>query len=133
MEHKKIIENKLEGFSIHLNNNPAYIGFKKKDKGGINLTATCSQSELDAEIVKSILVEYKINKAGVALHSDATVEDLVGAVEGNRVYIGCIHASNKIDQVSIEEPGIIYKVPHCASISARRWCNFGNLLENIWY
>ncbi|VFV45608.1 developmentally-regulated gtp-binding protein 1, partial [Lynx pardinus] len=116
----KIIENKLEGFSIHLNNNPAYIGFKKKDKGGIHLTATCSRSELDAEIVKSILVEYKINKAGVAPHSDATVEDLVGAVEGNRVYIGCIYASNKIDRVSIEESGIIYKGPHCASISAHR-------------
>ena len=47
--HKKIIENELEGFGIHLNSKPPNVGFKKKDKGGINLTATCPQSELDAE------------------------------------------------------------------------------------
>lgn len=38
--HKKIIENELEGFGIRLNSKPPNIGFKKKDKGGINLTAT---------------------------------------------------------------------------------------------
>lgn len=40
--HKKIIENELEGFGIRLNSKPPNIGFKKKDKGGINLTATVS-------------------------------------------------------------------------------------------
>ncbi|KAG9487366.1 hypothetical protein GDO78_007300 [Eleutherodactylus coqui] len=40
--HKKIIENELEGFGIRLNKHPPNIGFKKKDKGGINLTATVS-------------------------------------------------------------------------------------------
>lgn len=63
------------------------IGFKKKDKGGINLTATCPQSELDAETVKSILAEYKIHNADVTLRSDATADDLIDVVEGNRVYI----------------------------------------------
>lgn len=71
--------------------------------------------------------------AGVALHSDTTVGDLTDVVEGNRVYIHCIYVSSKIDQLSLEELGIIYKVPHCASISAYPCCNFGNLLENIWY
>lgn len=41
--HKKIIENELEGFGIRLNSKPPNIGFKKKDKGGINLTATVSE------------------------------------------------------------------------------------------
>lgn len=40
--HKKIIENELEGFGIRLNSKPPNIGFKKKDKGGINFTATVS-------------------------------------------------------------------------------------------
>lgn len=38
--HKKLIEHELEGFGIRLNKQPPNIGFKKKDKGGINLTAT---------------------------------------------------------------------------------------------
>uniref|UniRef100_A0A8C5IZS3 Developmentally-regulated GTP-binding protein 1 n=1 Tax=Junco hyemalis TaxID=40217 RepID=A0A8C5IZS3_JUNHY len=103
--HKKIIENELEGFGIRLNSKPPNIGFKKKDKGGINLTATCPQSELDAETVKSILAE---------------------------VYIPCIYVLNKIDQISIEELDIIYKVPHCVPISAHHRWNFDDLLEKIW-
>ncbi|KAL4697343.1 hypothetical protein H8959_003041 [Pygathrix nigripes] len=95
--HKKINENELEGFGIRLNSNPPNIGFKKKDKGGINLTATCPQSELDAETVKSILAKYKIHNADVTLRSDATADDLIDVVEGNRVYIPCIYVLNKID------------------------------------
>ncbi|KAE8634508.1 hypothetical protein XENTR_v10002332 [Xenopus tropicalis] len=82
--HKKIIENELEGFGIRLNKQPPNIGFKKKDKGGINLTATCAQSELDNDTVKSILAEYKIHNADITLRSDATADDLIDVVEGNR-------------------------------------------------
>lgn len=38
--HKMLIEHELEGFGIRLNKRPPNIGFKKKDKGGINFTAT---------------------------------------------------------------------------------------------
>uniref|UniRef100_A0A8C2MB40 DRG1 n=1 Tax=Cricetulus griseus TaxID=10029 RepID=A0A8C2MB40_CRIGR len=106
--HKKIIE--LGGFGIRLNSKPPNIGFKKKDKGGINLTATCPQSELDAETGKSILAEYKIHNVDVTLCSDATSDYLIDVVEGNRVYIPCIYVLNKIDQISIEELDIIYKI-----------------------
>lgn len=44
----------------------------------------CPQSELDAETVKSILAEYKIHNADVTLRSDATADDLIDVVEGNR-------------------------------------------------
>ncbi|CAD7687934.1 unnamed protein product [Nyctereutes procyonoides] len=121
--HKKIIENELEGFGICLNSKPPNIGFKKKDKGGINLTPTCLQSELDAKTVKSILAEYKIHNVDVTLR-DATADDLIDMVEGNRVYIPCIYMLNKIDQISIEELDIIYKVPHCVPISAHHQWNF---------
>ncbi|ERE87868.1 developmentally-regulated GTP-binding protein 1 [Cricetulus griseus] len=92
----------------------------------------CPQSELDAETVKSILAEYKIHNADVTLRSDATADDLIDVVEGNRVYIPCIYVLNKIDQISIEELDIIYKVPHCVPISAHHRWNFDDLLEKIW-
>lgn len=44
----------------------------------------CPQSELDTETVKSILAEYKIHNADVTLRSDATADDLIDVVEGNR-------------------------------------------------
>ena len=47
----------------------------------------CPQSELDAETVKSILAEYKIHNADVTLRSDATADDLIDVVEGNRYWL----------------------------------------------
>lgn len=44
--HKKIIENEVEGFGIRLNKQPPNIGFRKKDKGGINLTSTVGDKKL---------------------------------------------------------------------------------------
>ena len=42
LEHKRLIEKELESFGIRLNKDPPNIWFKKKDKGGINMTAPVS-------------------------------------------------------------------------------------------
>lgn len=48
--HKKLIEHELEGFGIRLNKQPPNIGFKKKDKGGINFTATVCLEQSDSSL-----------------------------------------------------------------------------------
>lgn len=52
--------------------------------------------------MKTILAEYKIHNADVSLRYDATTEDLIDVIEGNRVYVPCIFVLNKIDQISVE-------------------------------
>ncbi|KAJ8393930.1 hypothetical protein AAFF_G00054630 [Aldrovandia affinis] len=99
---------------------------------GIVVLLDCTQSELDGDTVKSILAEYKIHNADITLRGDCTADDLIDVVEGNRVYIPCIYVLNKIDQISIEELDIIYKVPHCVPISAHHRWNFDDLLEKMW-
>uniref|UniRef100_A0A2K6U8B3 Developmentally regulated GTP binding protein 1 n=1 Tax=Saimiri boliviensis boliviensis TaxID=39432 RepID=A0A2K6U8B3_SAIBB len=125
--HRKIIENERRARWLK-----PVIPALWEAEGGINFTATCPQSELDAETVKSILAEYKIHNADVTLRSDDTADDLIDVVEGNRVYILCIYVLNKIDQISTEELDIIYKVPHCVPISVHHRWNFDDLLEKIW-
>lgn len=61
-----------------------------------------AQSRLDLEQVRSILSEYRIHNADITLRCDATADDLIDVVEGNRVYIPAIYLLNKIDQISIE-------------------------------
>ena len=86
-----------------------------------------AQSRLDLAQVRSILSEYRIHNADVTLRCDATADDLIDVVEGNRsvlivstngaltlticaagsvpfyrVYIPCIYVLNKIDQISVE-------------------------------
>lgn len=132
LQHKNLIEHELEGFGIRLNQSPPNIGFRRKEKGGVNLQTLVPQSELDIDLVKTILGEYKIHNADIVLRSDCTAEELIDVVEGNRVYIPCIYILNKIDQISIEELDIIYKVPHCVPISAHHKWNFDDLLEKMW-
>ncbi|GAA47884.1 developmentally-regulated GTP-binding protein 1 [Clonorchis sinensis] len=115
LHHKRLLEHELEGFGIRLNKEPPNITVKKKDKGGLNFQALVSllcvqsvadlqvpQSELDRDTVKTILAEYKMHNADVLLRCDATAEDLIDVIEGNRIYIPCIYVLNKIDQISIE-------------------------------
>ena len=132
LHHKKIIEKELEGFGIRLNKKPPNLSVTRKEKGGINLTTTCQQSILDNDMVKSILGEFRICNADVVLREDATEDDLIDVIEGNRVYIPVIYVLNKIDQISIQELDIIYKIPHCVPISAHHKWNFDDLLEKIW-
>jgi ribosome-interacting GTPase 1 len=68
----------------------------------MDLFPQVTQSELDVDTVKAILGEYRISNADVTLKYDATTEDLIDVIEGNRVYIPCIYVLNKIDQISIE-------------------------------
>jgi len=93
---------------------------------------TVSQSELDFDTVKTILSEYKIHNADITLRIDATTDDLIDVIEGNRIYIPCIYLLNKIDQISIEELDVIYKIPHCVPISAHHRWNFDDLLDLMW-
>merc|ERR1712110_381861 len=92
-----------------MNKAPPNIIYKKKDKGGINLQVMVPQSELDLDLIKEILGEYRISNADITLRCDATVDDLIDVVEGNRNYIPCIYLLNKIDQISIEELEIYTK------------------------
>lgn len=114
-----------------------------------------TQSELDLPLVKSILAEYKISNAEVVLRTDATPDELIDVVEGNRIYIPCIYVLNKIgkprnflmnhfcyykltdlclyaDQISLEELDILYRIPHCVPISAHHKWNLDDLLEKMW-
>lgn len=60
------------------------------------------QSELDIDTVKSILSEYRIHNADITLRYDATSDDLIDVIEGNRIYVPCIYLLNKIGMYTDE-------------------------------
>jgi uncharacterized protein len=75
---------------------PPRIKFKKKEKGGINYQAFVPQSTLDAEAVAGICREYKIHNADVHLRCDASVDQLIDVIEGNRKYMPAVYVLNKV-------------------------------------
>eukprot|EP01111_Echinosteliopsis_oligospora_P002057 TRINITY_DN1300_c0_g1_i1.p1 TRINITY_DN1300_c0_g1~~TRINITY_DN1300_c0_g1_i1.p1 ORF type:complete len:367 (-),score=103.18 TRINITY_DN1300_c0_g1_i1:193-1293(-) len=132
MTHKKLIEHELEGFGIRLNTERPNIVFRKKEKGGINFTHTIQPTHLDNETVKAILSEYKIFNADVCLRCNATVDDLIDVIEGNRIYVPCLYVLNKIDAITIEELDLLDQIPHYVPISAHLMWNMDALLDKIW-
>ncbi len=62
---------------------------------------------------------------GVGITSEPT------PFEASGLDVGFI-TSSSIDQISVEELDIIYRIPHCVPISAHHKWNFDDLLEKIW-
>ncbi|KAH8624914.1 hypothetical protein IG631_20379 [Alternaria alternata] len=130
---KRVIENELEGFGIRINKSPPNIVLKKKDKGGINITATVPLTHIDHGEIKAVLNEYRMANADVAIRCDATVDDLIDVIEAKgRSYIPVIYALNKIDAISIEELDLLYRIPNACPISSEHGWNIDELLEQMW-
>jgi small GTP-binding protein len=119
MTHKRIIERELEGFGIRLNKTHPNIVLTKKEKGGIMYRTTVPQPHLPEELAKSICSEYRINSAEIQVRMhNATADDLIDVIEGNRKYMPCLYVLNKIDAITIEELDLLDRVPHYVPVSA---------------
>ena len=103
-------------------------------KGGgilINRGLT-SDVKMSDETITNICKEYKINNAEIVLRGRCGVDDLIDAIEGNRVYIPALYVINKIDQITIEELDLLDQIPNYVLISAHLSWNLDELLERIW-
>ncbi len=99
-----VIVDELYDANIRLNRAPADIKlYRSRQRGGITVNFTAPQSKgLDEELVKDILKEYGIVNADVVVRHDATVDELVDVLSGNRVYIPALVALNKVDTQDVE-------------------------------
>ncbi|KAK9896921.1 P-loop containing nucleoside triphosphate hydrolase protein [Cystobasidium minutum MCA 4210] len=125
---KAVIENELEGFGIRLNKKPPNI----KDKGGIAISNTVPLTKLEEPEIKAVLAEYKMSNCDVSFRCDATLDELIDVIEGNRIYMPCVYVLNKIDAISIEELDLLYRIPNSVPISAKQWLNIDELIEVMW-
>merc|ERR1712070_1280876 len=130
--HKAIIENELEGFGIRLNKDPPYITVIKKERGGITWSTSHTLTKISGEEIKAICGEYKLSCANINFRCNATAEDLIDVIEGNRVYVPGLYVMNKIDSITIAELDIVAQIPHQVPISGRDKWNLDELLENIF-
>ena len=134
LTHKRIIESELEGVGIRLNRNKPDIEIKVSHKGGglmINRTVN-SDVRMSDETITNIAKEYKLNNAEICFRGKCGVDDLIDAIEGNRVYIPALYVINKIDQITIEELDLLDQIPNYVLISAHLKWNLDELLEKIW-
>ena len=104
--HRGILEKELETVGLRLNKKPADITYRVKKTGGIKFTAVCKVTKLGddpADTVRRVLAQYKVHNAEILFREDATVDELIDVVQGNRHYVPCLYAYNKVDTITVEE------------------------------
>ena len=133
LNHKRIIDGELEGVGIKLNRFKPDITIRPNMKGGLFINKSVdSDIKMAEDTIKTICKEYKLNNAEVVLRGKVGVEDLIDAIEGNRVYIPALYVVNKIDQITIEELDLLDQIPNYVCISAGLGWNIDELKERIW-
>jgi small GTP-binding protein len=132
---RRFIEREVELAGIRLNRRPPNVMFQlKKAGGGITFNATCPLSHLDEKLVYAILQEYRIYNADILVREDVNVDEFIDVIEGNRVYVPCIHVYNKIDLITIEELDRLARSDpyHGVVLSCALRLNMDEVLEKIW-
>ena len=104
----------------------------RKDKGGINVVQSTPLTKLSLETIKAVCAEYRVISADFIFRCDATVDDFIDVIEGNRVYCPTIYVMNKIDALYLEELELLDKVEHYCPLSGNLLWNLDGLLEKIW-
>jgi len=130
--HRAILTRELEAVGIRLNQRPPDIYFKVKKTGGISFQSVVPLTHIDEKLCYQILHEYKIHNAEVLFREDATVDQLIDMIEGNRKYVRCLYVYNKIDMLTLEEVEEIAIQPHTVVISCNMRLNLDTLLDNMW-
>eukprot|EP00753_Platysulcus_tardus_P004681 PLAT12575.1.p2 GENE.PLAT12575.1~~PLAT12575.1.p2 ORF type:complete len:264 (+),score=155.64 PLAT12575.1:518-1309(+) len=133
--HREILEKELALVGLRLNQSPPNISFRLKKTGGLKFNATLPLTKLGDDpkkTVYSILHEYKIHNAEVLFREDATVDQLIDVIEGNRKYVRCLYVYNKIDQVTMEDIDELARRKDSTVISCNMHLNTDRLLAHMW-
>jgi small GTP-binding protein len=125
----KLIE-ELEGIGIRLDKSPPQISIHQKLRGGISINSTVQLTHLNDRLISAILSEHGIHNADVSIHQDATVDEFIDALVGNRKYIPSLTILNKIDLV---HPEFLKSIPYSfVAVSAEKGYGIDELKEQIW-
>eukprot|EP00922_Rhytidocystis_sp_ex-Travisia-forbesii_P026320 GHVS01038544.1.p1 GENE.GHVS01038544.1~~GHVS01038544.1.p1 ORF type:complete len:375 (+),score=52.57 GHVS01038544.1:123-1247(+) len=129
---KNKLECELEAVGIRLNKHPPKIYFKIKKTGGVTFNAVVPLTQIDAKAVQLVLHEYKIFNAEVLFREDASVDDLIDVIEGNRKYVKCLYVYNKVDMLPLSEIDEIARRPNAVALSSQLKWNLDLLKERMW-
>lgn len=97
-KHVDVLLKELYDAGIRVNTPKPDITIKKSMLGGIRVN-TVGALDLDLDEIRSILGENKMMNADVLIRGNATQDQLIDALMGNRVYVPAVIAVNKVDLI----------------------------------
>ncbi len=103
--HYNTIVRELQEVGIRLDGHPPRISVKKGIKGGIRIHSAVKLTRLTPQVIISILNEYGYHNGDITFGDNYTADDLIDALEANRVYSKSLVVVNKVDVTGGIPPG----------------------------
>ncbi|MFZ0831300.1 MAG: GTPase [Thermoplasmata archaeon] len=91
------LRDELEDAGVRVNARRPRIVVTPGTRGGLTVTSTVKLTRLDIESATDIAREFGLHNGTIVFREDATPEQLIDVLAGNRVYLPAILAVNKSD------------------------------------
>jgi uncharacterized protein len=93
----------LEGAGVRINGRPPRIVLTRGDRGGLTISSTVRLTHLAGGLASQIAREFGMHNGGIVFREDATADQLIDVLAGNRVYVPALLSVNKSEHLSPEE------------------------------
>jgi uncharacterized protein len=91
------LRDELEDAGVRVNARRPRIVVTAASRGGLTVTSTVKLTRLDPDSAMGIAREFGLHNGSIVFREDATAEQLIDVLAGNRVYLPAILAVNKSD------------------------------------
>jgi len=85
----------LEGAGVRINQRPPRIVLQRSDRGGLTVSSTVRLTHLAGGGAAQIAREFGFHNGSIVFREDATADQLIDVLAGNRVYLLAIMVVNK--------------------------------------
>ncbi len=87
----------LEGSGVRINQRPPRVVVQHGDRGGLTISSTVRLTHLAGGLALPIAREFNLHNGSIVFREDATADQLIDVLAGNRVYISALLAVNKAE------------------------------------
>ncbi len=91
------LRHELEEGGIRVNARRPRIVLTRSERGGLTVSSTVRLTRLSAEEAEAIAREFGIHNGAIVFREDATADQLIDVLAGNRIYVPAILVVNKSD------------------------------------
>ena len=131
---QRALENELEGAGVRINQRPPRIVIHRTERGGLAVSSTVRLTHLAGGAAGQIAREFGLHNGSIVVREDATVDQLIDALAGNRVYLPALVAVNKAELLGPAERTRLTAQLRPASpifVSARNRTGLETLIERV--
>ncbi|HTT73376.1 MAG TPA: GTPase [Thermoplasmata archaeon] len=93
----RALVNELEGSGVRINQRAPRLVVQHGERGGLTVSSTVRLSQLGGGLATQIAREFGLHNGSIIFREDASADQLIDVLAGNRVYLPALIAVNKAE------------------------------------